>query len=114
MTNYTIFHNVHPDRYWDGYIPGAPMWADPNVYAIDNPDPLEAIFMRHNMDSRPDGHLAPSLSVGDVIALYPDTGDSITFHAVADLGFVTVDSPANIIDETSWSAARASAERDAA
>jgi hypothetical protein len=62
---------------------------------------LEAIFVRHNRDDRPDGQLCPSMSVGDVIVL----GE--TAWSVANVGFtpVTVD-PADAITDRTWTEVR--------
>lgn len=44
----------------------------------------EEIWQRHNRDNRPDGHTAPSLSVGDVIE-FPHAS-----YSVSAMGFDTV------------------------
>lgn len=105
-TPYRLFHNLGRDR-WYGYIPDAPLWVDPTTYTIpsDNGNRLDAIYARHNRDDRPDGRIAPSLSVGDVIAVYPaapdDTPDPL-FYAVADIGFAPIATPTNVITSATW------------
>jgi hypothetical protein len=73
---------------WAGEIDG-----DPETPLVV----LEALFMRHNRDDRPDGRLCPSMSIGDVVVL----GESA--YSVASFGFkgVTLD-PADLITDRTW------------
>ena len=102
---YHLYRNVGAPFF--AYTPGTTLWFDPTPYAVadalggrdgehalDGPVPpvLDAIFARHNRDDRPDGQLAPSLSVGDVIAL--DWGTERTrFFSVDSFGFTEVEGP---------------------
>lgn len=77
---YKILHNVWSD-FWTTYAPGGGKLADGwsgvvevEVAAGDDPVAVmkwgaEIVFGRHNRDNRPDGQLAPSLSVGDVVLM---------------------------------------------
>jgi hypothetical protein len=71
---YVIFHNV--DAHWSrGYEPGDRLvrgWTDFVPDESSDESTAERLFGRHNRDDRPDGRLAPSLSVGDVVVLDPD------------------------------------------
>ena len=102
---YHLYRNVGAPFF--AYTPGTKLWFDPTPYAVadalggrdgehalDGPVPpvLDAIFARHNRDDRPDGQLAPSLSVGDVIALdFADPG--VRFFSVDSFGFTEVEGP---------------------
>jgi len=87
MTAYRIYHRV-PDT--------AARWLDPTVYDITvDGDPLEPIFARHNRDDRPDGRLAPSLSVDDVVAV------DGRFWRVEPIGFDETDEP-DAVDAPTW------------
>lgn len=93
---YRIYHNLSRYGRIDGYSSGDTMWIDPTVYAIADlgDDTLDAVYGRHNRDDRPDGQIAPSLSVGDVVAvtdLSPDV--STRYYAVDSIGFSSVDAP---------------------
>lgn len=60
----------------------------------------EVLFDRHNRDDRPDGHLSPSMSVGDVVT-FPIFEAAVT---VESLGFALVDlDPADLITDHYWS-----------
>lgn len=102
---YHLYRNVGAPFF--AYTPGTTLWFDPTPYAVadalggrdgehalDGPVPpvLDAIFARHNRDDRPDGQLAPSLSVGDVIAL-DFTGPGARFFSVDSFGFTEVEGP---------------------
>ena len=98
---YHLYRNV--SRPFLGYLPGDKLWFDRTAYAVggrdmehalDGPLPpvLDDIYARHNRDDRPDGQLAPSLSVGDVIALEFGTGRD-RFFSVDSFGFTEVESP---------------------
>lgn len=72
---YTLFHNqdalfFRPGSLNDFYIMG---YSGSVIGGAQSrlTDVLEAIFVRHNRDDRPDGRTRPSLSVGDVIVLTP-------------------------------------------
>lgn len=88
------------DRLVRGWQGGLPACFEPR----DDIDPqslllgiAEVIFGKHNSDDRPDGHLCPSMSVGDVIVL----GE--TALSVDRIGFkvVTLD-PADLITDRTW------------
>ena len=69
---------------------------------------LERIFVRHNMDDRPDGQTNPSLSVGDVVVL--GNGEA---WSVNDAGFVQVEvDPADFLN-MAWTDTRDLPERSA-
>jgi hypothetical protein len=69
---------------------------------------LERIFVRHNMDDRPDGQTNPSLSVGDVVVL--GSGEA---WSVNDAGFVQVEvDPADFLN-MAWTDTRDLPERSA-
>lgn len=102
---YHLYRNVSDPFY--AYEPGAKLWFDRTAYAVvdalggadgehalDGPVPpiLDVIYARHNRDNRPDGQLAPSLSVGDVIALEFGTGRD-RFFSVDSFGFTEVEGP---------------------
>jgi hypothetical protein len=106
LTNYRIYHGVSRDHFF-GYRFGDPLWFDRTEYEVDGdtdgtfPPVLDAIFARHNRDDRPDGAFAPSLSVGDIIAI--DWGTEATRHyAVASFGFDEVPGPmyTDVVNET--------------
>lgn len=99
---YRLYRNVGAPFF--AYEPGTMLWYDPTPFAIadastapdaldgEAPLVLDAIFYRHNRDDRPDGPYAPSLSVGDVIAL--DWGTERTrFFSVDSFGFTEVEGP---------------------
>lgn len=73
---YTLFHNQNalwfrPGTLRDLYIMGySGVLPTPSTGSIKSL--LETVWTRHNRDDRPDGHLNPSLSVGDVVVLAPD------------------------------------------
>lgn len=102
---YMLFHNVSDDRF-DGYKPGAAVWSEGIAYTVDaTPEQaLDAVFHRHNMPDRPDGQVAPSLSVGDVIFDVDESGWQ--WFAVADIGFMPIDPPSNIVEAAGWREAR--------
>lgn len=71
---YDIFHNIDA-RWMRAYEPTDRLiegWSG----RFDNRDiddvnsACDVIFAMHNRDDRPDGQLAPSLSVGDVVKLW--------------------------------------------
>jgi len=85
---YQLFHN-QSSHYLRGYEPGDEL-REGWVGEVDH-DPakselpvLDQIWWIHNRDDRPDGQIAPSLSVGDVIVL----GE--TAFAVQMVGFRAV------------------------
>lgn len=106
---YRLYRNVGNPFF--AYTPGTKLWFDPTPFSVDDlsfsfpaiesyddiltgeaPRALDAIFYRHNRDNRPDGPYAPSLSVGDVIAL--DWGTPRTrFFSVDSFGFTEVEGP---------------------
>lgn len=102
---YRLYRNVGAPFF--AYKPGTKLWFDPTPFSVDDayggrdtehvldgplPPALDAIFSRHNRDNRPDGPYAPSLSVGDVIAL--DWGTERTrFFSVDSFGFTEVEGP---------------------
>lgn len=91
---YRLYHSL--TNPFQPYKPGDRLWFDPTEYEITprvsgtKSSVLEAIFQRHNSDYRPDGHLAPSLSVGDVVAFGFDTEDP-EWWAVDSVGFRLLD-----------------------
>lgn len=99
---YHLYRNV--GRPFFPYEPGIKLWFDRTAYNVadastapdalsgEAPLVLDAIYARHNRDNRPDGQLAPSLSVGDVIALEFGTGRD-RFFSVDSFGFTEVESP---------------------
>jgi hypothetical protein len=105
MATYRLYRNVSGP--FMAYRPGQNLWFDPTEFdvadalggrdaehALDGPVPpvLDAIFARHNRDDRPDGPYAPSLSVGDVIALdWAQVGGR--FFSVDSFGFTEVEGP---------------------
>ena len=103
---YMLFHNVSDDRF-DGYKPGAAVWTEGIAYTVDAipEQALDAVFHRHNMPSRPDGLVAPSLSVGDVI-FDVDESSYWQWFAVADIGFMPIEPPANVVEAAGWREAR--------
>lgn len=98
MTTYRIYHNVQSR--FDPYTPGDRLWFDAAAYEASVPDGthdpvttlLEVIFDRHNRDDRPDAFSAPSLSVGDIVALDWDN-ENATFWAVGRFGWTEVVGP---------------------
>lgn len=99
---YRLYRNVSGP--FMAYRPGQNLWFDPTEFAVadalggrdaehalDGPV-LDAIFARHNRDDRPDGPYAPSLSVGDVIALDWNTPRT-RFFSVDSFGFTEVEGP---------------------
>ena len=132
---YLIYHNLNRFAGFDGFQPSDPMWIDPTEYTIAadhdvtvwdgeavrtvTSADLEAVFARHNRDDRPDGQTAPSLSVGDVIAVtnmdrggqqvtHPLHGDRIMraeFFAVESVGFSRPDGPGVVSDQPTYLAA---------
>ncbi|MFZ4431624.1 MAG: YodL domain-containing protein [Microthrixaceae bacterium] len=102
--NYRLYHNVSRDR-WFGYTEDDPVFLDATRFAVEGdpsgPEPivLDVIYARHNRDDRPDGRYAPSLSVGDVIALDADG----RYFAVESFGFRLLDGqPRNVSDADNW------------
>ena len=96
MTAYRIYRR--------GTVDDPALWLDPTTYVIDvDGDPLEAIFVRHNRDDRPDGRLAPSLSVDDVVAV------DGRFWRVEPIGFDETAEPATVAART-WTEAWKGAE----
>lgn len=94
---YTILHNVAPDHFLAGYIEGDRL-VEGHHAAVEAPsyeDALDDIWVIHNRDNRPDGKLAPSLSVGDVILLWDVEGGEDAFKVV-DVGFHWIDMPENV------------------
>lgn len=95
---YTLYHNLSA-RMWRPAKPGDHLvigWSDTfgslgrSTYDLDTPEGVcGAVFHRHNLDQRPDGQLAPSASVGDVIALARD-GHPVQFWTVDRIGFAPV------------------------
>ncbi len=66
---------------------------------VDPADPhraLERIYERHNYDTRPDGHLCPSMSIGDVVVL----GE--TAWSVDVVGFVPVELAEMVVLDCTW------------
>ena len=96
MPEYRIYHNVQSG--FQPYVPGDRLWFDGTAYEIPADeydgafDLLEPITERHNRDDRPDGQRAPSLSVGDLVALDWGT-ENTTFWAVERLGWEQVEGP---------------------
>lgn len=87
---------TRPYRAGDRLIPG---WAGETRHSELSPPEvvLEAIFVIHNYDDRPDGHLCPSLSVGDVTVL----GEAAWSCAV--MGWKRVEiAPADIQHGVTW------------
>jgi hypothetical protein len=87
---YQIWSNIaygRVDRFIDGYHPADKMlmsWegeVHPNLRTLAIERRLEAIFMAFNADDRPNGKIAHSLSMGDVVTL-----DGVAF-AVDVCGF---------------------------
>lgn len=74
---YELFHNLDAGghwswkegdrlaRGWSGEV--APRLGDDDRVSV--PETLEAVFLLHNADDRPDGQRVWSLSVGDVVVL---------------------------------------------
>ena len=138
--NYLLYHNLSREGRLDGFSHGNDLWIDPTVYTIASPNDLwsatgtviarcdvgdlNAIFARHNRDDRPDGRIAPSLSVGDIIVindyihggrypthpLYPDRMMNSKFFAVEPFGFTEIDPPGNVSTDPDWRSARDAAE----
>jgi|SRR5215472_590320 len=88
---YEIWSNVAEDpmRFFNGYRQGNPMkksWEGELEVdqKIETDDQLECLFMKFNMDNRPNGKVAHSLSVGDVVVL---DGKA---YAVQMMGFTPV------------------------
>ena len=78
-----------------GYLPGDRLVATWRGTLPPMPagEAATVVFERHNSSGRPDRHVGPSLSVGDVIVL-SGTDRRPVVVAVAPAGFVPVDSPA--------------------
>lgn len=95
-TEYRIYRNL--TRPFQTYRPGDTLWFDPTPRHVtlddtaSRTDALNMIFERHNRDDRPDAAYAPSLSVGDVVAL-DWLEESATFHAVDRFGWSFIDGP---------------------
>lgn len=97
-TEYRIYHNL--SSCFAPYRPGDKLWFDASAYEMDGDDP-EFVFGRHNRDDRPDGQLAPSLSVGDLVAINWG-GPDVVFHAVDRFGFVEVEGPDAVQVINTW------------
>jgi hypothetical protein len=84
---YQIWSNVtmRPDQFMSGYQPGDRMfksWEDKTAPTSEPEDVfLEELFCMFNADERPNGKIAHSLSVGDVVVL------NDTAYAVKSVGF---------------------------
>jgi hypothetical protein len=104
-STYHLYRNVGAP--FTAYRPRTKLWFDTTRYSVadalggrdaehvtDGPVPpvLDYIYARHNRDDRPDGQLAPSLSVGDVIVLDFGTGRD-RFFSVDSFGFTEVEGP---------------------
>jgi hypothetical protein len=98
MTEYRIYHNVQTP--FQPYARGDRLWFDATAYEVSVSDGvhdpvnrlLNTIFDRHNRDDRPDGQRAPSLSVGDIVAL-DWNNENATFWTVQPVGWLEVESP---------------------
>jgi hypothetical protein len=93
------FREANPDhsQFFNGYKPGAPMmksyeaplWDACKSFVIIHPEiVLERLFEMFNADSRPNGRVAHSLSIGDVVVL--DT-NARTAYSVESRGFKEVE-----------------------
>lgn len=100
MTEYRIYHRIQSPLFM-AYGRGDRLWFDAAAHEVAAPAPgvhdprtalLERIFERHNRPDRPDGPYAPSLSVGDLVALDWGTEET-TFWAVGRVGWVEVEGP---------------------
>ena len=97
MTEYRIYHRIQRPLFGT-YRPGDRLWFDSTAYEVPAEEDtgavelLEQIFYRHNRDDRPDGQIAPSLSVGDLVALDWGTEET-TFWAVQRIGWLEVHGP---------------------
>lgn len=94
-THYGIWHNVDA-HYVRGYQDGDRIiqghtGSIPDPAGGDALHACEAVFFLHNMDDRPDGQDAPSLSVGDVVSV--SVGPEHVWEAwtVESLGWSRVD-----------------------
>src|SRR3982750_532086 len=103
---YTNYTNLDA-RYDRPYEPGDRLvkgWSEdfPSCFRpVADPDVFhrlaETIFAKHNRDDRPDGHLCPSMSIGDVVVI-----GEVAF-SVDSCGFVEgVLDPADLITDGTW------------
>lgn len=100
--NYTNYTNLDA-HYGRPYEPGDRLvrgWTGEIPYVV-TPELLmetaEALYTNHNRDSRPDGKLCPSMSIGDVIII----GEVAL--SVDHMGFKHVDVDSNdLITDKTW------------
>lgn len=59
----------------------------------------EQVFHAHNQDSRPDGQIGPSMSVGDIVIFETPEGDQAL--VCASMGFAEVEVPFEVL-ATTW------------
>jgi hypothetical protein len=96
LTSYRLYRNL--TSRFSGYTPGDLLWFDATHFTLDHGPGVAdtalaaVVFAVHNDDDRPDGAYAPSLSVGDVVALDWDS-PAIRFLAVDWLGVTEIEGP---------------------
>jgi hypothetical protein len=97
---YTIYHNQGPGRFWKAGTETDPYKVGYTGVIPDDvqSDLFEWVFFTHNQDDRPDGRVAPSLSVGDVVAIttYHDEQTHTMWRTVDSFGFSPVGIPTNV------------------
>jgi hypothetical protein len=94
---YQIWSNTsrRPERFLSGYQVGDTMkmsWEGDLHGLVSTPELLEHLFEMFNRDERPNGQIAHSLSIGDVVVL-----DGVAFAVVA-IGFAAVAPFTPVID----------------
>lgn len=99
----SYFRNLERGAMCDGYKNGDRIVfvLDTNIVAETDEAAAEAAFVLHNRDDRPSGKLAPSMSVGDVVAIMPAFRPTETvWMSVMRDGFAVIRDPEQIEADT--------------
>ena len=105
MIRYSIFHN-QTARFMRGAEAGDLLIAGwvgiMDVSSEHDLSAVEAVFREHNRDCRPDGRLAPSLSIGDVVVITTYDDQPICTRTIEGMGTDEFDLSTAEVVEGPW------------